>query len=137
MATTGALSHQPFALSCQPQRGRPANLATESLPNASEMRWWPAVMAPRHAGLGATDVVASHRAADGAGPPIEAARTYAHFTSRGAAASFPAFRSTLISGRDTPNRPIGLAHFFPRRIVSQLATRLSTLNFQITTLIFP
>eukprot|EP01046_Picozoa_sp_COSAG06_P039075 COSAG06_NODE_4575_length_4131_cov_3.121280_1_plen_210_part_10 len=84
-------------------------------------RHWPAVMTPRHAAPRANDAVASYRAADGAGPSIEGARTCAHFISRGAGAAFPAFRSCgglcLMGGCG------GLAHsseldFFPARVGS-------------------
>jgi hypothetical protein len=52
-------------------------------------------MTPRDAGLRADDAVTSHRAADGAVPSIEGARTYAHFISRGAMAGFAAFLSAM------------------------------------------
>ena len=52
-------------------------------------------MTPRVGGPRADDLVASHRAADGAGPSIEAARTYAHGTSRGAAAAVSRVRSAI------------------------------------------
>ena len=65
--------------------GRP-DWPRRAVPDGSEERRWTAVMAPRHAELGADDAVASHRAADGAGPSIEAARTHASGSSRGAAA---------------------------------------------------
>ena len=60
-------------------------LAAEGVPNASRTRRWPAAWTPRNGGLTADDVVASHSAVDGAGPPIEAARTCAGGISRGAA----------------------------------------------------
>jgi hypothetical protein len=44
-------------------------------------------MSPRLAALRADTVVASRRAADGAIPSIEPARTYAHGTSTGAVAA--------------------------------------------------
>ena len=44
------------------------------------------VMTPRNVGLRAGDAAASHRAADGAGRSIKRARTWAHGSSRGAAA---------------------------------------------------
>jgi hypothetical protein len=52
-------------------------------------------MTPRRAALCADDAVASHRAADGAGPSIEGARTCAHGTSTGAVVRFPAYRSAI------------------------------------------
>ena len=70
--------------------GRP-----ESLPKRATTRRWSAVMTPRDAGLRADDAVTSHRAADGAVPSIEGARTYAHFISRGAMAGFAAFLSAM------------------------------------------
>ena len=69
--------------------GRP-DWPRRAVPDGSEERRWTAVMAPRHAELGADDAVASHRAADGAGPSIEGARTCAGGTSRGAVARFVA-----------------------------------------------
>jgi hypothetical protein len=89
--TIGCFWHQPYALTCHPQRGQPASTARESLPRSSSTRLWPAVMAPRLAGLRAHDAVASHRAADGAVPSIKGARTHAHGTSRGAAARICTF----------------------------------------------
>jgi hypothetical protein len=50
-------------------------------------------MTPKRAARRAGDAAASHTAADGAGPSIEGARTYAHATSRGAVAGFNAFRA--------------------------------------------
>jgi hypothetical protein len=81
--------------------GRPA-LAAESL----IARRWPAVVTPGRAVQRAGDAAASHSAADGAGPSIEGARTYAHASSRGAALRFCAFRSAdqgALSD-DGPNR---------------------------------
>ena len=45
-------------------------------------RRWPAVVTPGRAVQRAGDAAASHSAADGAGPSIEGARTYAHASSR-------------------------------------------------------
>ena len=56
---------------------------------------WPAVVTPGRAVQRAGDAAASHSAADGAGPSIEGARTYAHASSRGAALRFCAFRSAI------------------------------------------
>eukprot|EP01046_Picozoa_sp_COSAG06_P024645 COSAG06_NODE_2021_length_7833_cov_3.800233_3_plen_215_part_00 len=53
---------------------------------------WPAVMTLKHAAQRSDDAVASHRAADGDGPSIEAARTHAHATSRGAGAAVSCVR---------------------------------------------
>jgi hypothetical protein len=61
--------------------GAPAELLNRGL--------WPAVMTPRLIGQPTDHAVASHRAADGAVPSIEGARTYAGATSRGAAGRFP------------------------------------------------
>jgi hypothetical protein len=58
---------------------------------------WPAVVrvvAPRHAVLPADDAVASHRAACGRDPSIEATRTHAHGISRGAVAVLRAFHDS-------------------------------------------
>jgi hypothetical protein len=49
-------------------------------------------MPPKDAGLRAHDGVASHRAADGAGPSIKGARTHARCISRGAVVRFRALR---------------------------------------------
>jgi hypothetical protein len=84
---TRCFSHQPEALTCHPRRARPARLAAEGVSEALNSRRWPAVMTPRIGGLRADDAVASRRAADGAGPSIEAARTYAGGISRGAVAA--------------------------------------------------
>eukprot|EP01046_Picozoa_sp_COSAG06_P038466 COSAG06_NODE_4441_length_4263_cov_1.817003_3_plen_101_part_00 len=70
-------------------------------PEARAARRWPAVMTPKRAARRAGDAAASHTAADGAGPSIEGARTYAHATSRGAVAGFNAFRAAL---RKTPEK---------------------------------
>jgi hypothetical protein len=91
----GCFCDPPDAPICHPQRGHPANLAPESVPKALGSRRWSAVMTPRDAGQRADDVVASHRAADGAGPSIEAARTYAGGSSGGAVVRFRAFRSAI------------------------------------------
>ena len=88
-AMFGRFSHQPYAPNCRHQRADPARLAAQSLPNALAIkaRRWSAVMTPRDGGLRADDAVASHSAADGAGPSIKGARTYAHGTSSGAVAA--------------------------------------------------
>jgi hypothetical protein len=86
-AMFGRFGDPPDASIYQPRRGHPASLTAESVPRALKSRRWPAVMTPRVVGLRAAEAVASHRAADGAGPSIEAARTYAHGTSRGAVAA--------------------------------------------------
>ena len=69
--------------------------AAEGVPNLLEKRRWSAVMTLKHGGLRSCDAAASHRAAGGAGPSIEGARTYASGTSRGAAARFRAFRPAI------------------------------------------
>jgi hypothetical protein len=92
-AVIGCFSRQPEALTGHPQRAHPARLAAESAPKALTSRRWPAVMTPRNGGLRAADAVASHRAADGAGPSIEGAWTHAGGISRGAVVRFPAFRT--------------------------------------------
>jgi hypothetical protein len=97
----GTFSHQPEALTWHPQRGEPASTGRgEGLPNASAERRWPAVMTPRLVALRADDAVASHRAADGAGPSIEAARTYAHGTSTGAVTAVSCFRPRSVFSSD-------------------------------------
>ena len=83
-AMIGCFSRQPEALTGHPQRVHPARLAAETVPKALTSRRWPAVMTPRNGGLRAVDAVASHRAADSAGPSIEGARTHAGGISRGA-----------------------------------------------------
>ena len=83
----GTFSHRPDALSCHPQRGRPAITGHRDSHFRAKAWRWPAVMTPRRAALRANDVGASHRAADGAGPSIPGARTHAHGTSMGAAAA--------------------------------------------------
>ena len=93
-AVLGCFSHQPDALTCHTLRGKPASTGRGGVSRASKCRRWPAVMTPRHAALRADDAVASHRAADGAGPSIEGARTCAHGISRGAVVRFCAFRAT-------------------------------------------
>jgi hypothetical protein len=91
----------PEALTWHPQRGEPASTGRgEGLPNASAERRWPAVMTPRLAALRADDAVASHRAADGAGSSIEAARTYAHGTSTGAVTAVSCFRPRSVFSSD-------------------------------------
>jgi hypothetical protein len=94
-AMIGCFSRQPEALTGHPQRVHPARLAAETVPKALTSRRWPAVMTPRNGGLRAADAVASHRAADGAGPSIEGARACAHATSRGAAAAVSRVRSAI------------------------------------------
>jgi hypothetical protein len=94
-AVIGCFSHQPDALMCHLRRAHPARLAAESLSNMMEERRWPAVMTPRDGGPQAAEGVASHSAADGARPSIQGARTHAHYTSRGAAAGFPASPSAM------------------------------------------
>jgi hypothetical protein len=84
--TLGTFSHPPDALTCRPQRGQAASTGRGGAPEAVKTQFWPAVMAPRRTGLSADDAAASHRAADGAVPSIEAARTRAHGTTRGAVA---------------------------------------------------
>ena len=93
--------------------GRPA-LAAESL----IARRWPAVVTPGRAVQRAGDAAASHSAADGAGPSIEGARTYAHASSRGAALRFCAFRSADQGAlSDTTGRIAGqLSLSWPRPI---------------------
>jgi hypothetical protein len=39
------------ALTCRPQRARPAKLAADGVPYASDERRWPAVMTSRNVGL--------------------------------------------------------------------------------------
>ena len=77
---------------------------------------------PRDAGPRADEVAASHRAADGAGPSIEGARTCAHGTSRGAAAVLRACcpRSSCLSRSTSPNQ-----HF-----QSGFSTRRNRIVFQ-------
>jgi hypothetical protein len=86
-AMIGRFSDRPDAPIGQPQREYPANQAAAGVPNARRARRWSAAMTPRDGGLRADDVAASHRAVDGAGPSIKAARTYAHGTRRGAVAA--------------------------------------------------
>eukprot|EP01046_Picozoa_sp_COSAG06_P027473 COSAG06_NODE_2429_length_6891_cov_159.822733_3_plen_172_part_00 len=86
IAIIGTFSHPPDALTCRPHRARAASAGRGGVPEAVKTHFWPAVMAPRRAGLGADDAVASHRAVDSAGPSIEGARTHAHGTTRGAVA---------------------------------------------------
>ena len=91
MVVFECFSHQPDAPTCHAQRGKPVNTGSGGVKKAHKTRVWPAVMAPRLAGLRADDAVASHRAADGVGPSIEGGRTYAHATPRGAVAVLSAF----------------------------------------------
>ena len=83
------------ALTYHTWRAHAARLAAQSVPNEALARRWPAVMTPRDGGLRAAELVASHRAADGAGPSIEGARTYAGGISRGAVVRFRAFRTSM------------------------------------------
>ena len=69
---------RPRLASSRPSGTRRCLLHDEKAPSRS------AVMTPRDGALRADEVVASHSAADGAGPSIEGARTYAHGISRGA-----------------------------------------------------
>ena len=71
-AMIGCFSHRPDAPTCHPQRRKPASTAPPEPDSAPLSRHWPAVMTPRRAVLRSADAVASHRAADGAAPPIEA-----------------------------------------------------------------
>ena len=82
----GTFSHRPDALSCHPQRGRPASTDRGDGHFRAKARRWPAVMTPRRAAQPADGAVASHRAVEGARPSIDGARTYAHGTLRGAVA---------------------------------------------------
>ena len=93
VAMFGTFSHQPDAPTCHPRRGRPASTGHAEAKSSAGRRLWPAVLTPKHAALRARGAVASHRAADGAGPSIEGARTYAHGFPRGAVAVSSAFRS--------------------------------------------
>ena len=79
---------------CPHQRANPASVTAESVPVRSNEPRWLAVMTARRVGLRARDAVASQRAADGAGPSIEGARTHAHLIRRGAVAGFSAFCSS-------------------------------------------
>ena len=88
-AAIGCLSHRPDACTCRPRRDQPAQAGRGEPPELVNTRHWPAVMTPRLIGLPADHAVASHRAADGADPSIEGARTHAGATSRGAAGRFP------------------------------------------------
>jgi hypothetical protein len=95
----GCFSRQPDALTCHPQRGHPARLAAESVPDGLKRRRWPAVMTPRHAAQRADDVGASHRAADGGGPSLQGARTHMYGTSRGAVAAVSCAGSAFLKPR--------------------------------------
>jgi hypothetical protein len=88
-AAIGCLSHRPDACTCRPRRDQPAQAGLRRASGARDTRHWPAVMMLRLIGLPADHAVASHRAADGAVPSIEGARTHAGATSRGAAGRFP------------------------------------------------
>jgi hypothetical protein len=112
MVMLGCFWHQPGALTCHPRRAHPATLAAEGVLKARDSRRWPAAMTPRNGGLTADDAVASHSAADGGGPSMDAARTHAGGISRGAAARCDAFRSAILSqkGRGGLAEP-SLAHF--------------------------
>ena len=92
-AVLGCFSHQPDALTCHTQRGKPAQAGRGGPPEAHKARHWPAVMTPRRVAQRADDVVAPRRAADGAVLSIEGARAYAGATTRGAAGRFPRVRS--------------------------------------------
>ena len=89
----GCFSHQPDALTCHTQRGKPAQAGRGGPPEALHTRHWPAVMTPRRVAQRAVDVVAPRRAADGVAPSIDGARTCAGATTRGAAGRFPRVRS--------------------------------------------
>ena len=90
----GTFSHRPDALSCHPQRGRPASTGRgDGHLRARARRWF--VTTPRRAAQPADGAVASQRAADGAGPSIEGARTCAHGTTTGAAAAVSRVRSAI------------------------------------------
>ena len=101
----GTFSHRPDALSCHPQRGRPASTGHRDSHFRAKARRWPAVMTPRRAALRANDVGASHRAADGADPSIPGARTHAHGTSMGAAAAVSCIWSAFALKRRRLTRP--------------------------------
>ena len=127
----GCSSHQPDALTCHSRRGKPADTGRGGVAEPSFSRRWPAVMTPRLAGLRADDVVASHRAADGAGPSIEPGRTYAHGTSRGAVAAvscvWPAMPFLPArSAKRASRRPGSCTQNFtrPRFFANELAQRL-------------
>jgi hypothetical protein len=62
-------------------------LAVERGPKRAETPRWSSAMMLGDGALRADDAVASHRAADGDGPSVKAARTYAVGTSRGAVAA--------------------------------------------------
>ena len=68
-------------------------------------------MTPRLAGLRADDVVASHRAADGAAPSIEPGRTYAHGTTMGAVAAVSCVWSTLTPHSECRSNGLARCHF--------------------------
>jgi hypothetical protein len=101
-ATFWRFSHQPDALNCHPQRGKPGQAGREGRARRAKGRRWPAVMTPREGGLRADDAVASHRAADGAGSSIEGARTGAGGTSRQAVAGFTALPSAAHQQEASP-----------------------------------
>ena len=105
----GTFSHRPDALSCHPQRGRPASTGHRDSHFRAKARRWPAVMTPRRAALRANDVGASHRAADGADPSIPGARTHAHGTSMGAAAAVSCIWSAFAL-KALGDSPIGHHH---------------------------
>ena len=94
-ATIGCFSHQPDAPICQPPSSASGQGGRGGRAKPPPSRRWSAVMTLKHVGLRADGVVASHRAADGAGPSIEGARTCAHATSRGAAAAVSRVRSAI------------------------------------------
>jgi hypothetical protein len=97
MVMLGCFWHQPGALTCHPRRAHPATLAAEGVLKARDSRRWPAAMTPRNGGLTADDAVASHSAADGGGPSMDAARTHAGGISKGSCGPLPAFRSAILS----------------------------------------
>jgi hypothetical protein len=90
-----SFSHQPDVPSCHQQRGRPASTGHGDGHFRARAHHWPAVTTPRCTTQPVDAVVASHRAADGASPSIEGARTHAGGISRGAVVRFPVFRSTI------------------------------------------
>ena len=70
-------------------------------------------MTPRDGALRADEVVASHSAADGAGPSIEGARTYAHGTSAGATAARLGLR---LGSADLAGQTLAAAQTLPLRV---------------------
>ena len=100
--TLGGFSHQPDALNSHPHRGNRASTARGDGHFPAKKRRWPAAMTPRgreSVGCEPTMEWLTHRAADGGGPSIEAARTHGRGTSRGAVAGLRAFGPPrLLSG---------------------------------------